>query len=306
MSLQLPPDSISVEPQPDGKTVIIPVFSDIHGRIDRLFRNLASVQKDLKAGTFRAAFITGDLGWFPHPDTLDKSVREREIRGPNDLGFANFLEQESQSISGELKGRSLRQKFYEDARGPLKLAANFYFVRGNHEDHGLLKEREKSRSAIIPADPSGTFRYLADGRAFDVLTPAGNRLRIAAFGGIHKESRPGRMKDTPLMQFDQEAMTGLLGDAVDGRKIDILLTHQGPDGTSGGHAEVRSLVELLGPKVHLHGHSHAFSETSIGGAASYCTPNLDEDPHGSVLFLVWNTGTGAVDVKTSRDLMLRN
>ena len=272
--------------------VRIPVFADVHGRIETLFRAVSRLQART-GDTFERALIAGDLGWFPYPGDLPEVIRRKEIKTATDHGYANYHREEfAFPPSGK---RTLRQRYFEDAREPHALTLRFYFVRGNHEDHELLKDRELSGDAVIPVDPRGVFNYLADGAIFEVSAPDGQTLRIGAFGGIHPESRPGRTRDNPLMIFDRAALDRLIEASPPGT-LDVLLTHQGPAATHGGHPEIDALVEVLSPRVHLHGHAGAANPTTlIGQTPSTCVPELT-DATALVTTIEWTPSTGAVIV----------
>ena len=271
--------------------VVIPVYSDIHGRIETLFKSLSQLQKAQKT-SYPVVLITGDLGWFPYPNDLSPLLRRIEIKSETDLGFSKFNREVSDG-KAEGGGRTIKQRYFEDAREPLKLDAKFYFLRGNHEDHEILKDRELSGDAIIPADPSATFNYLADGRVIKLQTPDGHRLNVGILGGVHAETRPGRTIDNPLMVFDQKAVDGLI-DTAGQTPLDVLLTHQGPASTNGGHAEIDTLIEVLKPKVHVHGHSgQQQAPNCIAGTPSHCVPDLDKaSVHAYALD--WNLADGSV------------
>jgi len=276
--------------------VLIPVYSDVHGKIATLFKSAATLQQRLKT-RFPAILIAGDLGAFPYPMRLSTSLRLAEIRSEEDLGFSMYLAEES-SKPGH---RTLRQQFFEDARDFLRLNAKFYFVRGNHEDHEFLKERELSGKAIIPVDPTATFNYLADGRILN-LRALGRTLRLATFGGIHAESRPGRLKHNPFMTFDADASQRLLvAQSEKPEPIDVLLTHQGPDGTTGGHSEIRALVQILKPRTHIHGHADVPGEMKIDQCTSLCVPKLsgvkNKNDGIDAVILEWNIKTNELKVR---------
>lgn len=294
-------DSITVTPNAGQDEVIIPIFSDVHGKISTLFKSVSNLQKQFKT-TFPAVLITGDLGYFPYPSQMPDAIRKDEIKTETDLGFAKYLAETATAETETKSGRTLIQKFYEDAREPLKLTAKFYFTRGNHEDHELLKDRESAQKPIVAVDPLGVFNYLADGKTFEIRSGSAS-LRAAAVGGIHQDSRPGRTKHNPQMVIDQDSVQTLLENQITSNdKLDVLLTHQGFDGAPGGHSEITALIETVNPRVHFYGHaSNELGTQRVGATESRGVPELAKP--NPIVLLVWNTKTNSLKIATPDELL---
>jgi len=257
--------AIDVAPQ-NGNIVLIPVFSDVHGRVETLLKSVSNLQNKMNT-VFPVVLITGDLG-------------------TEDARFNTYLQ-----------NPTVYERYYEQAREPLRLNTKFYFVRGNHEDQAWLKQLADSKHAIVPVDPWSTFNYLADGNTIKLHSANGRDLRVAVLGGIHPDSRPGSVERDQLIAFDQEALTRLLGT----EHVDLLLTHQGPDGTIGGHPDIRALVEVLSPRLHLHGHAdRSEGPIQIGRSVSQCVPKLfspfDPNRTDDFVILAWDTDTNEISL----------
>lgn len=228
-----------------SRKAYIPVFGDIHGNIEGLFNTLKYLQQKHEI-SFMYAFQLGDLGFFKKvPDT-------EKIRGDLELGVHKYLNDTDYA----------ENFFYSD------VDTKILFIRGNHEDQKYLKHASEFRKyGTILVDEFHRFVYFPDGRAISM----GDR-DIAAFGGISKESRPKKYQHNPLIAYSEKGLDELL-DWRDG--IDVLLTHQGPSTRPKGDLTIDTLIQIVKPKVHIHGHSHVFAEPFvIEETQSYCLANM--------------------------------
>src|SRR6185312_5197265 len=57
--------------------VEIPVFSDVHGNLEGLFRAVGEMQVK-RQRRFPLVLVTGDFGFFPFPEQLTPEVRRHE------------------------------------------------------------------------------------------------------------------------------------------------------------------------------------------------------------------------------------
>jgi hypothetical protein len=146
------------------------------------------------------------------------------------------------------------------------------FVPGNH-DPDLSGYRTSRAGLILRAGmpvrapwPDGALN--AEGRIVDV---AG--LRVAGLGGCRRYgSGPNQYSDRQQARRARAlARRARLGQARDGRRVDVLLTHAPPrgvgDGADPAHQGFTALNALIGrlrPAVALHGHVHAAAEADQG------------------------------------------
>jgi Icc-related predicted phosphoesterase len=221
--------------------MLIGFIGDMHGRAFHALAAIVTLQEQL-GRQFDLVIQVGDFGY---PDTtradepteryleVDPSERELEFLMKADEGRASEL------------GR-IRQS----------LGCSILFVRGNHEDFDwLTKLAADPTSGTAPVDPFDLFHYVPDGSILDR-----NGLRIAFVGGV--EELPGQASIN-LTAYESVA---------EGDRFDLLITHEGPYGSSTGfHGDTHgsrlmtALVECAEPSFHVFGHAHqVFGPTTAG------------------------------------------
>jgi hypothetical protein len=170
---------------------------------------------------------------------------------------------------------------YDVEKALEKVDAQLWFVDGNHEDHSRLYQLRQART--------GTDRYTAPYQISERITwlPRGYRWRWhgrtwMALGGATSVDRSIR---TPGIDWwAGEALTHQdTLDARTGGLVDVMLTHDCPEGVSGairesreplpgwwefGPAEehrrvLRGVVDDVQPESLLHGHYHHFYRQSV-------------------------------------------
>lgn len=228
--------------------MLIGFIGDMHGRVFHAIAAVATWQ--MQTGRrFDMLVQVGDLGAFPDLDRADAATRRYFAADPAEADFYRLLESEGEQANRLV---CLRRQFI----GPI------YFVRGNHEDFAWLHQLpvdKTSRTAQV--DPFDLFRYVPDG----TILPFGD-LRIAFLGGVEER--------TDEAAIDREAYQSLMdrGRAA----IDILVTHQGPYGTSVGYRGdihgsplISALIGQIQPAFHIAGHAHQLSGPRAFGPTTY-------------------------------------
>jgi hypothetical protein len=133
----------------------------------------------------------------------------------------------------------------------------------NHEDFGWL--------ASLPVDPASRtaqvdgfdiFRYVPDG----TVLAAGGGVRLGFLGGVEEISGEPHI--------DRAAYDALM--SLSPGSVDVLVTHEGPYGSSTGYRGdthgsplISDLLHHLRPSFHVAGHGHQLSGPRGYGATTY-------------------------------------
>ena len=130
----------------------IAVFADIHGRILLCFKLCERWERETGE---HISFIlqAGDLGVYPHLSHLDRATIKHTRNDPSELGFANDFATYQADVAATLSQTSF----------PM------IFVRGNHEDHEWLDEREQQiDEPLFPVDAYNRIFCLKTGMPYDL------------------------------------------------------------------------------------------------------------------------------------------
>lgn len=215
--------------------MLIAFVGDVHGMAFHAVAALATLQERL-GRPFDLLIQVGDMGAYPDPARMDAASRRYLEAEPAQGDFTRLLSADGERAE---RLRRLRARF----AGPI------HFIRGNHEDLewlGRLPVDPGYRTAGV--DPFNLLRYVPDGA---VLSFDG--LRVGFLGGVEERS--------DAAGIDAEAYRSLrdLGAGT----LDVLVTHEGPYGTSVGfrgdvHGSpmMTRLGEALRPSFHIAGHAH--------------------------------------------------
>lgn len=237
--------------------MIIPVFGDIHGNIEGLFTTLQHLQRKW-GGKFSHVLQVGDLGYFPNEKNLDKETKRRWNR------------ETEQGMHQYLSSPKLFEKFFVSAKDLDKLECKIIFVRGNHEDNDVLKQKEKEvKEGLVALDVNKKLLYLPDGRAVSIKKDSESDILIGGYGGVYPRSQ----KSDDMARICEKSLDSILSY----QHIDVLMTHQGTEPAKRGHEFFSALCELIKPKIHLHGHGHDQNGPyEVGQTKSY---SLGKMPH---------------------------
>ncbi|MGD0837032.1 MAG: metallophosphoesterase [Polyangia bacterium] len=214
--------------------MLICAAGDIHGKIDRLYAEVAAFERN-PGRPFDMVLHVGDFGIWPDPTRTDKATRGRDGAGDFPVWYA------------------------ERRRAPRRTI----FVKGNHEDFDFLKSLKTSE--VLP-----DLYYLRNG-----LIAKWDGLRVAGLGGCHSE----RDSDTPAVKSRQaspshytlaETQRLLGGKSIESERIDVLVTHDAPEGIDLGSyvtkgPNLRALIERKRPRVVFFGHHHIRARSEIAG-----------------------------------------
>jgi Icc-related predicted phosphoesterase len=264
-------------------------LSDLHGLVFDALRMAAHLRAAMGVD-ITAAFVCGDLGYFPSLEGLDGPTAKFAREDPDELGYLARFVQTNQEVARWLAAL---------AAPPVPL----YFIRGNHEDHEALGDMWSS-SAPVAVDVYGLVHYLPDATPLVLRDASGTELIVAALGGI-EGANP--RKRHPLCEVQDDAAVRLLG--MPRGAIDVLITHDPPAGLSprptgpGGESRrsaagsevVRLVVEWLQPQYLFYGHLHRQLEPEqlgptrcVGVNTLRGTRESRAPEPGSVVVLEWN------------------
>jgi hypothetical protein len=219
--------------------VVIGFLGDLHNWV---FHGLAVVLQWQREHGRRFDLVVqiGDLGDL-HLDPTDPNVMVDPIGA---VDFHRFKSATGRRADSLRRVRSL-------------LPGSIPFVRGNHDDPLWL--------ASVPpdgaADPFDLFRLVRDGTVLDL-----GGLSVAFLGGVEEQ------RDHAAIDHAAYEWLASLGAG----RIDLLVTHQGPYGSSigfrvavHGSPAISRLVERLEPRWHVAGHAHQLNGPRQFGRTTY-------------------------------------
>ena len=163
----------------EANTLRVAVLGDVHGHLSLAYTLLRRWERET-AHTLDAILQVGDLGAYPPPYRLDKPTKRFAERDPDELGFTAYHagDDEAAAILGP------------DAEPHRYIAADTFFIRGNHEDFVYLDEIARGAKGPVAVDPFERIHYLPNGQRYE-LTRRGATLRVAALGGISHQGGAG-------------------------------------------------------------------------------------------------------------------
>jgi Icc-related predicted phosphoesterase len=210
--------------------------------------------------------LAGDV----HGAIEDLGVKARELGADlvlqvGDLGLYrdyNSIDQKSRKHFD--KDKVKRGQCFRYTNGELTFPVPLYFVRGNHEDFGLLKEGR------FPDN----INYLYSG----IWALEGTPGAVAALGGIWYQGNHLERKFYPKYTQKEDVDSLLRSTAI---KPTLLLTHDCPINTYPevrrwhGSPYVNQILDTLKPKYVIHGHYHyptrvyQYNEHTVGIGLGY-------------------------------------
>ncbi|MBI2856506.1 MAG: metallophosphoesterase [Chloroflexi bacterium] len=227
--------------------MLIGFIGDVHGQV---FHAIAlAVSWQVVTGKQLDLLIqVGDMGAFPDISRVDAATERYMALDPSQMDFMRLLG------SVDSLAESLRQVRQQ-------LASPIYFVRGNHEDFEYLGQLHVDETLTAPVDTFDLLRYVPDGTVLQF-----DGVRVAFLGGVEEHS------DTRAI--DKEAYKRLM--SLGPGEIDVLVTHEGPYGTSIGYQGdihgsklMTGLIERSQPHFHIAGHAHQLSGPTTFGRTTY-------------------------------------
>lgn len=228
--------------------MLIGFVGDLQGRVLHALALIVTWQQR-NGRRFDLMVQVGDMGAFPDMPSLERTANRHFALDPSQRDFVRLMCADA-GLAASLA--TLRRYL----SGPV------HFIRGNHEDFDWLEQLPRdSGSGTAAVDRCGLMRYVPDGT---VMTFGG--LRIAFLGGIEERD--------DAADINRSAYEALL--ALEPGSIDVLVTHQGPYGSSAGfkgdiHGSrmISQLIERIRPSFHVAGHAHVFAGPTRFGDTAY-------------------------------------
>ena len=220
----------------------IAVLGDLHGHFTLAYRLLKrwEIEHD---ETVDLILQVGDLGAFPETSRLDKATLKFAKRDFDEISFIDYYNGSSEA--DEILG--------ENAVDSRKIAADMYFIKGNHEDFEFLDSVTGRSRKPVPVDYYQRMFYIRNGLVFN-LEISDVKLRIAGMGGLQFNSE---FKKKPAAKFYTNSEYREIISSVG--ILDIFLTHDVPLNAISEDAdseEILDIIERLNPKYHFCGHYH--------------------------------------------------
>jgi predicted phosphodiesterase len=223
-----------------GTNMLICAAGDIHGAMDRLYKNVLAFES-LLGVRFDYVLHVGDFGIWPDPSRVDKATRRHEGAGD----FPVWL---------------------SENRGAPRPTV---FIKGNHEDFVWLDSRAKPE--VLP-----DLTYLPNGRTIDLRGNHGGVIRVGGVGGCYGPSNyrqhSVRLRDYAKRHYTSDEVERL----ANKHSVDIVLTHDAPAGVrfqrhrrgASYVSEAAGLDVLLArvrPRICFFGHHHMRIDAEVRG-----------------------------------------
>lgn len=230
----------------EANTLRVAVLGDVHGHLSLAYTLLRRWERENNY-TLDAILQVGDMGAYPPPYRLDKPTKRFAEHDPDELGFTAYHagDEEAAAFLGP------------DAEPHRYVAADTFFIRGNHEDFVYLDEVARGAKGPVPVDAFERIHYLPNGQRFE-LSRRGATLRVAALGGISHQGGAGH---DPIHYTTHDVRVL----SKSSEPVDVLLTHEpaydsgralGPHYAGQGSRDVARLLSELRPQYHFCGHWH--------------------------------------------------
>ena len=243
--------------------MLVGFVGDVHGRI--LDALAAVITWQARSGRcFDLIVQVGDMGAYPDLADLDPvnpATHPHLALDPSEADFSRLLRATGKRAADLRRVRS-------------QLNSPIYFIRGNHEDFGWLRQLPvDGGSGTARVDPFALLRYVPDGSVLRF-----GDLWIGFLGGAEPE--PGDQSDEVAAgAIDPGAYRSLLQHAPG--SLDVLVTHDAPYGISVGyHGQIQGsrlisdLVEHLQPRFHVAGHLALNGPRMYGRTTFLCLSSL--------------------------------
>lgn len=218
--------------------MLIAFIGDVHGCVFDALAAVLTLQRK-QDRPFDLVVQVGDMGAYPEPERTDASTAAYIAIDHRQSDFARLLRADD-SLAAALR------------RSRAELPGPIHFLRGNHEDFAYLSGLDvdpETRTASV--DDHDVLRYVPDGHVMDL-----DGVRVGFLGGVEELTGPPGFDGERFDEFRSFAPG----------TIDILVTHEGPYGSSTGYRGdihgsrmITELLESLRPPFLVAGHAHQLS-----------------------------------------------
>lgn len=214
----------------------VALFSDIHGKILLPFKLVDLYQKET-GNTINFILQCGDMGAYPNMENLDKATIKHAQYDRDELGFHDDFTKINPDI----------QAFLD------QLNIHMICVRGNHEDHDFLDEREKEnpQSSLFPIDIYGKVFVCKSGVKQELKTE-NETLTFVGVGRIGDWK--GRSEKRFIQEYERKEIRKLLKTKD---SFDLLITHDKDNSgeENYGMSEIRNILDHVIFQYHFYGHT---------------------------------------------------
>lgn len=216
----------------------IAVFADLHGRILLAFMLCARWQRET-GERLTAIFQAGDLAVYPDESQLDRATVRHARADADELGFLRDFIEPREEVASKLA----------------ETTCPMIFVRGNHEDHAWLDERERGATgSTFAVDPYQRIYCLRTGMPY-TLSDDDVALTTLGIGRIGVPIGARSADEAKYAQLHELDRLYTLGPKL----VDILLTHDVPptniNRRSQGMDEIRLMLDEYKPIYYIYGHT---------------------------------------------------
>ena len=161
-----------------------------------------------------------------------------------------------------------------DADGDyVDLPAPLYWIKGNNENF----------DRIAALDLPSSLHYIANGQLTSISS-----LRVAGLGGTHAPTMyevsaaelPHPTKSSAKATGAADRRRHFVREEVEAckslRDVDVFMSHEAPrpfrvvHGIDAGKTPINEVLSAMKPRLHLFGHHHRFTESSVAGVPSIC------------------------------------
>lgn len=186
---------------------------------------------------------------FPDDSWLDWPTRRHAQRDPEELGFMNSFARYDAEVASTLQ----------------QIHSDLIFIRGNHEAHGWLDQREDhAPGPLFSVDVYQRLYCLKSGVPY-TFSRRGEQITLLGIGRIAGHDGEIGRKPSYAQHYEIERLRQLAD-----QQVDVLLTHDSPQGLiyrESGLPIIEEVVKRHQPLYHFFGHY-------IGGTClEYCYLN---------------------------------
>jgi len=231
----------------------IVVLGDVHGRLHLAWSLVKRIEAHYRIKVAHVLQV-GDLGFWPRPaEVLDRATRRHAAKDPEEISFPEWSQPDRRWGGTRLSPRAEALLAPAAPRGT-RVDADLIFIKGNHDDWERLPGLT-SGGLPSPVDHYERHRFLPNGGTMRLGD--GEGILVGALGGL-EHGDPAR-----------DGFSNAEAEALAGRRLDLLLTHEPPPRTPPG-SRLRRVVESTSPRFVLSGHLH-WHERDLWGEVEFVT-----------------------------------
>jgi predicted phosphodiesterase len=213
----------------------IAIFADLHGYLHLCFKLCARWERET-GERIDVILQTGDLGAYPDESWLDGATRRHAERDPEEVGFMHHFARYDADVAATLQ----------------RIQSNIIFIRGNHEAHGWLDQREaQALEPLFAVDVYQRVYCLKSGVSY-TFSSKGEQITILGIGRIGGRNGEIGRKPSSAQNYELARLR-----QIGNQQIDILLTHDAPAGliyTESGLPIIADVLKQHRPLYHFFGH----------------------------------------------------